>query len=102
MSSSISFREHSILHGRGVRRGNLQFERARVVRYFEMARLARPREHYRSHLVPLVARAAGRYETLMGVHAAGFGIWSARLFARTSIIVAGTIRIPAFFTVSIV
>ena len=76
---------------------NLQTERAYVVRYFEMARLNLSREYYRSHLMPLVSRSAARYETFMGVHAAGFGIWSARLFAY---IIAGAI--PMFFTDGVV
>ena len=76
---------------------NLQVERVHVTRFFEMARLNRTRKHYRSHLVPLVLRTPGQYETLMGVHAAGFGIWSARLFAY---LVAGVI--PILFTDGVV
>ena len=76
---------------------NFQVERVQVTRYFEMARLNRTRQFYDSHLASLISRKAGQYETLMGVHAAGFGIWSARFFAY---VVAGTI--PVLFTDGVV
>jgi hypothetical protein len=71
-----------------------QHERAYVVKYLEMFRLQISRQisNY-TFLMKFIERTPGKYNTILGAHMPGFGVWSARLYAY---ILAGVV--PVLFT----